>query len=241
MSCTSCATSTAAAGRPGSNGLARGTRRRDRRYCSAWTRTPAAPVVPRRYPSIAPARGTTQRLPTLLAAGARWGRAFQNDEGLSPYEAATGRSKRIILAAIAERETTRRRLRTRRGGEGLTDWVKTAETIDEAGKLTLIRDRVAVLVPPQTAENDAVEITRPSSPRPGSPRPEGTMFDPEVPVFLALDALAQLFQIDGHSRRCAIDTIERVAAHAAGRRPRGRQVAAAIHFRRRIGGFRASV
>ena len=76
--------------------------------------------------------------------------------------------------------------------------------------------RVAVLVPPQTAENDAVEITRPSSPRPGSPRPEGTMFDPEVPVFLAPDALAQLFQIDGHSRRCAIDTIERVAVDGGG-------------------------
>ena len=123
----------------------------------------------------------------------------------------------------------------------MTDWVKTAETIDEAGKLTLIRDRVAVLVPPQTAENDAVEITRPSSPRPGSPRPEGTMFDPEVPVFLAPDALAQLFQIDGHSRRCAIDTIERVASRRSAGAVREGDKSLQPHVRRRIGGFRASV
>ena len=42
-------------------------------------------------------------------------------------------------------------------------------------------------------------------------RSEGTTFNPSIPVYLAPEALAQLFQIDGVSRRRAVATLETMA------------------------------
>ena len=84
----------------------------------------------------------------------------------------------------------------------------------------MIRDSVAKLSPPQNASDDAVDVPErvdgaavPT--RSSSPRPEGTAFAPELPVFLTPDALTQLFQMDGQSRRRAITMIEGIPADAA--------------------------
>jgi ankyrin repeat protein len=168
------------------------------------------------------ARDDAEVVSELLRRGAKWGRAFENRDGQTAYQLATGESKTLIKAAIAAREQERRRreeeaLKKRRA---TTDWLAVAEEVDAPDKLALIRDSVAKLSPPQSASDDAIDVPErvdgaavPT--RSSSPRPEGTAFAPELPVFLTPDALTQLFQMDGQSRRRAITMIESIPAGAA--------------------------
>ena len=70
------------------------------------------------------ARDDAEVVAELLRRGAKWGRAFENRDGQTAYQLATGESKTLIKAAIAAREQVRRRreeeaLEKRRADHGL--------------------------------------------------------------------------------------------------------------------------
>ncbi|KAH8061530.1 hypothetical protein JL722_4160 [Aureococcus anophagefferens] len=183
-----------------------------RRRPDAWRRRTARGDTPL-HRACARRRGR-RRAPRR---GARWGRAFLNRRGESPYETATGDAKKLIRAAI----TSRRDAQSAKAMESVTrrapkDWRAEARRIDDAVKLAKVAERVAELKPAAgPAEVDApARGAAPGRTDPG--RTDGAAaFEPEIPALLAPEALAQLFQLDGESRRRALDVVLRVATEAA--------------------------
>ncbi|KAH8091515.1 hypothetical protein JL720_5822 [Aureococcus anophagefferens] len=177
----------------------------------AWRRRTARGDTP-----LHRARGDVGAVEELLRRGARWGRAFLNRRGESPYETATGDAKKLIRAAI----TSRRDAQSAKAMESVTrrapkDWRAAARRIDDAVKLAKVAERVAELKPAAgPAEVDApARGAAPGRTDPG--RTDGAAaFEPD-PALLAPEALAQLFQLDGESRRRALDVVLRVATEAA--------------------------
>ena len=179
----------------------------------AWRRRTARGDTPLHR---ACARGDVGAVEELLRRGARWGRAFLNRRGESPYETATSDAKKLIRAAI----TSRRDAQSAKAMESVTrrapkDWRAEARRIDDAVKLAKVAERVAELKPAAgPAEVDApARGAAPGRTDPG--RTDGAAaFEPEIPALLAPEALTQLFQLDGESRRRALDVVLRVATEA---------------------------